>query len=1126
MKCPSCEHMNRDGRAFCGQCGAALPVACKKCRFFNEPGDRFCGGCGIELAGGADRPGIRDRGAAPAHHTTGSHERPSLDSIEDEAERRPLTIVFTDLVGSTEMSLRMDAEDLREIIRGYQISCARVIERFGGFVARYMGDGVMSYFGYPQAHEDDAERAIRAALEVVEAIRALDADIGAEKGVRLEVRAGIASGLVVVGDLIGEGASEERAVVGETPNLAARMQGLADSNSVVVDPAAYRLAGAAFETRDLGLKEVKGSPEPIRAWQILAPHNTQSRFDTALKARLSPLVGRTEELNQLRERWKRVSAGQGQVVMVSGDPGLGKTRLATTAYLRIAEEDTLRIRYQCSLLYMNSAFHPFIEQIEFAAGIDRGEHPDLKFEKVQGFLRRFTQDTDEHRALLARLLSISPEGRYAELNLGPTQLKQRTIAVLIEQLLALADSGPILALFEDIQWADPSSLELLDGLVSRVKDAPLMLICTHRPEHIGRWGDLAHVTAIELERLDGAQSAELVDRLLEETRLPARLKREILEKSDGVPLFVEELIRTLSAAADDDRPESILGRDLAIPDSLQSSLMSRLDRLESAKSVAQAGAAIGRDFHYKLLAAVVSVVSRELDNALYSLQGEALVNRRGLPPDSLYTFRHGLLRDAAYQSLLRRKRQEIHAHIAAALEHDFKSYWESNPEILAHHLTEANIIDKAIHYWEAAARKAEKGSANIEAERHFKRAIELLSSLPASPSRAQRELTLQTGMGAVLINNHGPGSISVTDLYRRCQTLCEEIGRGEGVDRPEDQFATLWGLWRTCESLNVAMNLVEQMRVLGEAENRPDLTMQAHHSGWATLFNLGELTSCLESIAIGESLYDAHAHREHSSLYGGHDPQVCAHGIGAAALCLRGFPDQASKRIELALDFARKLNHPGSLAHALDFAATFDRMCDQPGRTLERAEALAACGAQHGFADYEVRGRAFRGWALARLGKVEEGLAELRASMLAQRETGMSEDFSFFLEMLAEVYGLLGKPEEGLTAIDEALQDALRNEAAFWSSATKRRQALLMLQSDAARITDAIASLRDAVSIAREQRARFLELQAALDLARLLKQTGDAGDARSVIEAGYNGLSEGLDLPIMIETRKFIASCD
>jgi hypothetical protein len=718
---------------------------------------------------------------------------------------------------------------------------------------------------------------------------------------------------VVVGDLIGEGASEERAVVGETPNLAARMQGLADSNSVVIDHGAYRLAGDAFKTRDLGLKDVKGSPEPIQVWQILAPHDTQDRFDTALKARLSPLVGRSDELNQLREQWKRVGTGQGQVVMLSGDAGIGKTRLARTVYAHIVEEDTLRIRYQCSHLYMNSAFHPFIEQIEYAAGIDRAEHPGLKFEKIQGFLQRFSQDTDEYRALLARLLSISPEGRYVELNLGPTQLKQRTIAVLIDQLLALAESGPMLALFEDIQWADPSSLELLDSLVPRVKDSPVMLICTHRPEHIGRWDDLAHVTAIELERLDGAQSAELVDRLLEETTLPDRLKREILEKSDGVPLFVEELIRTLSLTADDDRGESVLARNLVIPDTLQSSLMSRLDRLESAKGVAQTGAAIGRNFHYRLLAAVVSVESRELDGALYSLQGEALVNRRGLPPDSLYTFRHGLIRDAAYQSLLRRKRQEIHARIATALEHDFKSYWESNPEILAHHLTEANIVDKAIDYWEVAARKAEHGSANIEAERHFKRAIELVHALPASPARAQRELRLQTGMGAVLINNHGPGSASVTGLYRRCQTLCEEIGRGEGVDRSEDHFATLWGLWRTCESLNVAMNLVDQMRALGEEEKRPDLIMQAHHSGWATLFNLGDLTSCLESITIGESLYDAHAHRDHSSLYGGHDPQVCAHGIGAVALCLRGFPDQASKRIEQAIDYAEKLNHPGSL---------------------------------------------------------------------------------------------------------------------------------------------------------------------------------------------------------------------
>lgn len=1111
MKCLSCEHMNREGRAFCAQCGAALPVTCGTCRFLNEPGDRFCGGCGTEL------PGARPARAEPP---------PPPAQADDEAERRPLTILFTDLVGSTEMSLGMDAEDLRDIIRGYQVSCARVIERYGGFVARYMGDGIMAYFGYPQAHEEDAERAIRAALEVVEAVRALDADIGAEKGVQLAVRAGIASGLVVVGDLIGEGASEERAVVGDTPNLAARMQGLADSNCVVVDPAAYRLAGDAFKTRDLGLRDVKGSPDPVRVWQILEPRDTQSRFDTALKARLSPLVGRTDELNRLRESWKRASAGQGQVVMLSGDAGIGKTRLARTAYAHIADADTLRIRYQCSPLYTNSAFQPFIEQIHHAAGIDLTEHPDSKFEKIKTFLQRFAQDTDEYRALLGRLLSVSSEDRYTELNLGPTQLKQRTISVLSDQLLALAGGGPMLALFEDMHWADPSSLELLDSIVEQAKGVPLMLICTYRPEHIGRWANLDHVTSIELERLDGAHSAELVHRLLEDAELPAELEKEIMEKTDGVPLFVEELIRALSASSGDGGATQGRTRELAIPDTLQSSLMSRLDRLDAAKSVAQTGAAIGRDFPYRLLAAVASLVTKELDSALYSLQGEALVDRRGLPPNSLYTFRHGLLRDAAYQSLLRRRRQEIHGRIAAALEQDFKSYWESNPEVLAHHLTEADQGGKAIEYWEAAARRAADSSANIEAERHFQRAIELVQKLPAGPERTQLELRLLTSMGAVLINNHGPGSPSVAELYRRCHKLCEEIGRGDDVLTSEEHFATLWGLWRTCESLKVAMDLVDQMRVLGEREQRSDLVLQAHHSGWATSFNLGNLTSCLEYIEIGECLYDADAHRDHAALYGGHDPQVCAHGIGAVALCLRGFPDQASARITRAIDSARELKHPGSLAHALDFAVTFDRMCDDPGRTLERAQALVACGAEHGFADYEVRGRAFRGWALARLGKSEEGLSELRASILAQRETGTSEDFSFFLEMLAEVYGLVGQPGEGLTAIDEALHDALRNEAAFWSAATKRREALLTVQNDESQTADAIAFLHEAVAIAREQRARLLELQATLDLARLLKRAGELDDARSVIEVGYGGMTEGLDLPVMIESREFIASCE
>lgn len=1127
MKCLGCGHINRDGQSFCTQCGVALPVICKACRVVNQSGDRFCGGCGSELVLDSSKTAAGNHNARLTGQISQINEHPSSGDFEDEAERRPLTIMFTDLVGSTEMSLKLDAEDLREIIKSYQISCSRVIERYGGFIARYMGDGIMSYFGYPLAHENDTERAIRAGLDVVEAVRELDAKIGKEKGTQLEVRVGIAAGLVVVGDLIGEGTSEERAVVGETPNIAARMQGLADSNAVVIDPAARRLAGDAFEMRDLGLKEVRGSPDPMQVWQILAPHDTQSIFDTALKAQQGPLVGRTEELNQFNKKWKLASRGQGQVVILSGDAGIGKTRLIQAAYSSIVGDDTLRVRYQCSPLYTNSAFHPFIEQIERVANIDQSEHPDLKFKKVRDFLQRFAQDSAEYRALLARLLSIEPDGRYDELNLGSSQLKQRTISVLSEQLLALTDARPLLILFEDMHWADPSSLELLDSIVFQLKDTPSMLVCSQRSGHLERWNNLDYITSIELKRLDTINCEELIKRLLEESELPARLMREVLEKTDGIPLFVEEVIRALSANIEDAVTDSASSRKLVIPDTLQSSLMSRLDHLKSAKSVAQTGAAIGRQFHYNLLEAVVSLDSENLDAALDLLHNEAVVSRQGLPPDSLYVFRHSLIRDAAYQSLLRSKRREIHGRIAAALEQDFKSYWHSNPEILAHHLTEANETDKAIVYWEAAAHKAVEASANIEAEHHFQRAIELIHTLPVSSLRTKLELRLQTSMGAVLINNHGGGSPSVTNLYLRCRKLCEEIGLSDYEETSEEYFATLWGLWRSSvgDNLNVAMDLVEQMQTLGEREKRPDLIMQAHHSGWATLFNLGKLNQCLESLALGESLYDVTVHRDHSSLYGGHDPKVCADGMAALALCLRGFPHQASGRIERAIDFAKKLDHPGSIAHALDFAAVFDRICDRPDRCLESAETLVAYGTGHDFADYEVRGRALRGWALARLGDGKEGLAELLSSILAQRETGTSEDFSFFLEMLAEVYGLVGQPKDGLIAISEAWQCSNSNEAVFWSSATKRRQALLMVLSDADSIQDAIVCLREAASIAKEQQSCLLELQAALSLARFLKSMGKIIDARSTIEAAYEGMKEDLDLPVMVESREFIADC-
>lgn len=1043
--------------------------------------------------------------------------------------------MFTDLVGSTELSLNLDVEDLREVLRTYQGTCAKLIEQYGGFVARYMGDGIMCYFGYPQAHEDDAERCIRAGLEIIEAIRELRVRVSGGKKVELAVRVGIASGIVVVGDLIGEGASEERAVVGDTPNLAARMQTLAEPNTLVIESATFRLSGHVFTTVDLGMQMVKGSRKPMRTWQVVRPRNAGARFKTAWAHRTSPLIGRDVELGQLGELWRTARSGQGQVALLSGEPGLGKSRIASRIYSHEASEATYRLRYQCTPLHSHSALYPFIEQLKGVSGITNVQEPREVFAKICEFLQRFEVDDDENRALMAWLLSAEPNYRYAELNLGAQQLKQRTIAFMGQLMATVASRGSLLIVFEDMHWADPSSLELLEAIVVRAASVPSMLICTHRPEHNSSWLVHSHVTQIDLQRLDQQESERILDSLLGSRTFSARLKREILEKTDGIPLFVEEMARVL--IDDKEKSESAAeSRLTTIPNTLQSSLMSRLDHLGTAKATAQTGAAIGRVFQHELLEKVVADPGGNIDTNIAALTDDGLVDQKGAAPHSVYTFRHGLFRDVAYQSLLRNKRREIHARIAHSLEQEFANYTESHPEILAHHLTEANNTVRAIEYWEAAARKSMHASANVEAEHHFRRAVDLLRTLPADLQRAKQELGLLTAMGAVLINNHGAGSTAVNQTYERCQFLCEEIGSEDTGSTSTDRFATLWGLWRTCESLSVAMNLVEQMRMLGEREQRPDLIMQAHHSGWATLFNLGKLQRCLDAIQTGEPLYDGAAHRHHASIYGGHDPQVCAHGVGAVALCLSGWPQQGEERIRQGIEHARSLDHPGSLAHALDFSTTFYRICDDAAQTLDSAQELVRYGAEHAFADYEIRGRAFRGWATAKLGDGEAGLDELRASMLANRESGTSEDFPLFLEMLAEVCALVGRPDEGLIAIEEALQDTLRSEADFWLPAILRRRASLLIQVDESNRAEAIATLENALSVARAQGARLHALNTALDLARLSQpaegqQPAEAARENSVLVgtlAGEitEGLTEPFQLQVMRDVHVFLQDCE
>ena len=650
--------------------------------------------------------------AIAALRSDASVKKPSVDAAttssapssppEDRAERRQVTVMFSDLVGSTALSARMDPEDLREVISAYHKCVAETVQRFGGFVAKYMGDGVLIYLGYPHAHEDDAERAVRAGLELVAAVG------GLKTHAALQARVGIATGLVVVGDLIGSGASQEQAIVGETPNLAARLQGIAEPNSVVIAESSRKLVGNLFELEDLGPQELKGISGPVRAWTALRPASVESRFDALHATGLTELVGREEELDLVLRRWSKAKTGEGQVVLLSGEPGIGKSRLTAALMERLANEPHTRLRYFCSPQHTESSLYPIISQMERAAGFTHEDNAQAKLDKLDALLAQ-TSTSKQDAALFAEMLSLPNDGRYPALNMDPQQRRQKTLEALTAQLEALSRQKPALMIFEDAHWTDPTSLETFGRVVDRVRSLPVLLIVTFRPEFEPPWIGRHYVTALTINRLAQRDIEAMIDGVVGNKFIPASVRHDIIERTDGIPLFVEEMTKAVLEAGSEEEAQrtaaTVPSTALAVPASLHASLMARLDRLGPAKEVAQIGAAIGREFSHTLMAAVTHKAEGELQSALDRLMAAGLLFRQGAPPHATYLFKHALVRDAAYGTLLREPRRALHASIAETLKSQVAEIAQSQPELLAHHFTQAGMTEAAIEWWRTAGQQ-------------------------------------------------------------------------------------------------------------------------------------------------------------------------------------------------------------------------------------------------------------------------------------------------------------------------------------------------------------------------------------------------------------------------------------
>jgi class 3 adenylate cyclase len=887
-----------------------------------------------------------------------------------DAERRQLTVMFCDLVGSTALSARLDPEDLSEVIAAYHRAVGEVVAGFDGFVSRYMGDGVLIYFGYPQAHEDDVERAVRAGLGAIDAVGRL-----AVKSVKLQTRVGIATGLVVVGDLIGTGSAQEQSVVGETPNLAARLQALAEPDSVVIAAGTRRLVADLFEYHDLGTVEVKGIARPVKAWQVLRPSIVASRFEALRGSALSPLVGRDEELGLLLRRWARAKAGDGQVVLISGEPGLGKSRITAALEDRLHAEPHLRLRYYCSPYHQDSALYPFVDQLGRAAGFARDDPPAVKLEKLEALLA-LAAPPDEDMAFLAELLSLQASERHPLPNLSPHRKKERTLEALIRRIERLACRQPAVMVFEDAHWIDPTSRELLDLIVERVRSLPVLLIVTFRPEFQPPWTGQPQVSMVALNRLDRRDRTVLVEQIAGGKALPDEVIAQIVDRTDGVPLFVEELTKSVleSGLLHEEADRYVLDGALppfGIPTSLHDSLLARLDRLASVRLMAQIGAAIGREFSYTLLRAVSRLPEDEVQTALARLVASELVFQRGTPPDAVYSFKHALVQDAAHGSLLRSTRQQLHAQIAEALESHSTEVIDSQPELLAQHYAEAGLVEKSVSFWGKAGHSSAARSAMAEAAAQFHKGLDQLALLPDNPERQRQELEFRSSLGAVLIAVKGFGAPETGRAFARARELWEQLGSpSEFLQVPFGQ--SLHHVFHG--EIDLAQRLDEDLLRLSRQRNDSAGLVLGYVSSGRNLWYGGKFGPSRSHLEAGLALYDPNLHRSLFHQAGIH-PHVNSQAyLGIVLLCL-GFPDQALAQSSAAIAEGRRLAHPPTLVMSLTVGAVLLLLVGGDVALGARVDQLVAIATEQGFSHWRAQGAIYRGWIKVKNGDVAEGIS-------------------------------------------------------------------------------------------------------------------------------------------------------
>jgi class 3 adenylate cyclase len=1051
----------------------------------------------VDVQGVATREGKELAWAVPAQAAATTAEAgPALAAAPPPAaqvERRHLTVLFCDLVGSAPLAAALDDEEFSDLVRRYQARSRQVIDNYEGHLARSVGDGLLVYFGYPRAHEDDAERAVRAGLALIKSVDELNESLAAERGVRLAARVGVHTGPVVLSSERGESPQ----ALGDAANRAARIQGAAEPGTLVISGDTQRLVRGVFVGEDLGRRELAGIPEPVSLYRVLHPSGVRSRLDLA-RDQLTPFVGREQELALLVDRWGQAVEGEGQTVFVSGDAGVGKSRLVLMLRERLAEQAHTWLECRSSSLTPGRAFHPIVELVNQGLAFGPDDAPDVKLRRIENGARRAGFDVAQVVPLLADLLGVPLGADHPPLRLSPELQRERTFQVMVRWVLALAEAQPVLLLVEDLHWCDPSSLELFGRLIAQIATSRVLMVMTARPEFTVPWGEPKNWIA--LARLRRRQAMEFVRHLPEAARLPEAALAEIVERAGGVPLFLEELTRSALESEQ-------AGRSPAVPSTLQDSLMARLDRLSSAKETASLASVLGREFPYRLLEGVSDLDPVALRWGLDRLVEGGLLFLRGTPPEATYSFRHSLIQEAAYDSLLRSRRREIHARVVRVLEDRFPERVAGEPDLLARHSEGAGLVREAIAYYQIAGERATRRSAHAEAIAHLTKGIELSRMLPAGSERDHQELTLQVAIGPPLLAVRGAGGPGVEAAWARAQELCEAAG-----DAPELVLAVRGLAVYHYVQGDLAAAEAYGDRVLRLAERAADAfpRLLAHSLLAQLLYFRGRFAESLEHADRALALYDPSRHAAMGHVTG-YDEAVVSGAFAAWCLWALGQPDRAVERGQGAIDLARRVEHPLALAHALGWMARTHELRREPEPARRFAEEAIALSTELGFPLYLGMASALRGWALLEGPSPAEGLAEIQQALGQLASSGTLAGAPYFFGLLAEAQWRCGSPDEAQGLLAGLLMPSERPQPFYESVLERMRGDILVEGGDSAQREEAEGCFLRALEVARGQQARSLELRAATSLARLRHVQGRPDEARALLQPIYAAFAEGLD---------------